>query len=521
MDNEVVQLIPLEKIEPHPENRRVGGFPAAKIQELAESIKAKGIINPPIIRPVNEHFQMVAGERRWRAAKLAGLASIPCIVREMDDRAAVEVMTIENLQREDVHPLDEADGYFRLQKAGMDIEDIATKVGKSTSYIYQRLKLLELEKDSRKAFIDGKLSAGHAILIARLPHDYQRAVLKEIRERYRGDVSVRDLEEIIQREIFHELGHAPFKKDDAGLLAKAGACTTCPKRTGAQKDGADVCKKDSCMDPGCYEAKIKAHVEREKTAPDGKKRLLVSRDWRNNPPEGVLRDGQWEECKKGDKGAEQVLIIAGHEAGKVTWGKKYSPGAQRTRHEPSAAEKAAEEKRKKAKAARIDYRKNLWDAILSAISKKNAMAISGTVDLPEGILRLVVETVWARLWDNYRVLLSKVEGWEKPAKKAGSFSNGREEQGKKLIVGMKRNELVLMLMKCIMIQEREVGEYDNSEPKLLEAIACQLKIDCKKLKTAPPILKKAPASIIEVKAKSSASVKKPLLKAKAKVKIKK
>lgn len=495
MEAEVVQRIPLEKIEPHPDNRRVGGFDEAKLAQLAESIRAQGIIHPPIVRQVNGHYQLVAGERRWKAAKIAGLTEIPCIVRELDDTAVLKVMTIENLQREDVHPLDEADGYSRLMETGgMDVGAIAGEVGKSISYIYQRLKLLELEKTSRKAFIEGKITAGHAILIARLDPKYQTVMLKKM-EHYRGTVSVRDLEDLIQREIFHELVRAAFKKDDAELVPAAGACTACMKRTGAQKDSADVCKKDSCMDPECYDAKIKALVEREKTSPDGKKRELVSKEW-GQPESGVLSPSDWEECKKSDKNAKQVLIVSGSEAGKVTWGRK----RESYHYTPSAAEKARAEKDKRERAVKTAYRKNLWDAILKGLEKR----LSGSAEIPEGILRIIVATVWARLWHNHRLLFAKVEGWEKPVKKPGTYGTDIEGQGNKKIAVMKRDELVMMLLKITMIPDRDLPNYSDAPPKELEAIASQLKIDAKRIKAALSAVKKpaAPAAKKKVQPKA-------------------
>ena len=109
---EQVQLIPLEGITPNPDNRRVGGFDPVKLQQLADSIKDVGVQQPIIVRKHlgNGGYELVAGERRWRAAKLAGLSQIPAIVRELDDLQVLKIATIENLQREDVHPLDEADG---------------------------------------------------------------------------------------------------------------------------------------------------------------------------------------------------------------------------------------------------------------------------------------------------------------------------------------------------------------------------------------------------------------------------
>jgi ParB family chromosome partitioning protein len=154
MSAEAIQQIPLDQVVPHPGNRKVGGFDKEKLEQLAESIRAVGVQQPAVVRKAAENgkYELVAGERRWRAARLAGLEALPCVVRELDDVAVLKIQTIENLQREDVHPLDEAEGYARLIKlAKYDVETIAHELGKSISYVYQRLKLRDLAPAAPKA----------------------------------------------------------------------------------------------------------------------------------------------------------------------------------------------------------------------------------------------------------------------------------------------------------------------------------------------------------------------------------
>lgn len=151
------------------------------LDELAASIRVHGILEPLLVRPVNGHHEIVAGARRYRAAQLAGLAQVPCLVRELDDHAAMEASIVENLQRADVHPLDEADGYAALMQAdgAYTVDAIAAKVGKSPSYVRNRLKLGTLSPDVRTAFEDDRITAGHALLIARVPADRQAEALGE------------------------------------------------------------------------------------------------------------------------------------------------------------------------------------------------------------------------------------------------------------------------------------------------------------------------------------------------------
>lgn len=160
--------IPLAQVHESPDNPRKH-FDQAKLQELAESMKA-GQITPCVVRPRKKGgYELAAGHRRYRAAKLAGLETLLCIVRELDDVRFLEVLVIENDQREDVHPLEEAAGYGSLMKsAGYDVDKIALRVGRSTKYVYDRIKLLKLIKPAQELFLENRFTASHAILLARL-----------------------------------------------------------------------------------------------------------------------------------------------------------------------------------------------------------------------------------------------------------------------------------------------------------------------------------------------------------------
>jgi len=209
-------------------------------------------------------YEIVAGSRRYRAAKLAGLADLPVRVMELSDDQVLELQVIENVQREDVHPLDEAIGYRRLLETGRyDAPAIAAKVGKSESYVYQRLKLGDLIEEAQAAFLKGeKVTAGHAILIARLTPAQQKQALKELGGGY-STPSVRALANWIHRRFHLSLSTAPFRPKDADLLPKVGVCTTCPKRTGTTPAlFPDIEKADVCTDSACYQRKVKAFLER-------------------------------------------------------------------------------------------------------------------------------------------------------------------------------------------------------------------------------------------------------------------
>ncbi len=171
--------IPLDQIDRSPLNprRTVTGD---QLEELAASIREKGLLQPVLVRSLNGagRYELVCGHRRFAAAQMVGLEELPAIVRELDDQAVLEIQVVENLQRADLHPLEEAESYRRLLLVkGYDVARIAEKIGRSVKYVYDRVKLLELTKEAKKLFLDGKISAGHATLLARLsPKDQARAI---------------------------------------------------------------------------------------------------------------------------------------------------------------------------------------------------------------------------------------------------------------------------------------------------------------------------------------------------------
>lgn len=179
----VLEMIAVEAIHESPLNPRKH-FDKEKLKELARSIEQSGIIEPLLVRPrwhTNKKltgYELAAGHRRYRAAKFAGLGLLPCLVRDLDNTTFLEILTIDNLQREDVHPLEEAQGYKNLLTIEhYNIEKIAQRVGKSDSYVYDRLKLLQLIAPAQELFLNNRFSAGHAILLARLSDSDQQKCL--------------------------------------------------------------------------------------------------------------------------------------------------------------------------------------------------------------------------------------------------------------------------------------------------------------------------------------------------------
>ncbi len=264
-----VIAIALDKLMPSltdSQKARRASFDKAALDELADSIKVSGILQPIVVRhvaaeqhagvKVPAHYEIVAGERRWKAAKLAGLAEIPATVRELSDAEVVQVQTIENLQREGLHPMHEAEAYEQLRASGVPIDEIPAKVCKSIRYVYQRIKLLALCAEARKAFYAGEISVAVADVIARVPtHALQKEALRDVVQMNMGAQFGRASEHVAKK-YMTQLKGAPF--DVADVTLPGGACGVCPKRTGNQPNlFDDVGNADVCTDSACFAKKVR------------------------------------------------------------------------------------------------------------------------------------------------------------------------------------------------------------------------------------------------------------------------
>jgi ParB family chromosome partitioning protein len=248
-------------------------FEDSALKELAESIRSQGVLSPLLVRPVTDQsFEIVAGARRYRAAQMAEAPTVPVRIVNLSDAEALEAQLIENLQRRDVHPMEEANGFralLNLEEPKYSIEQIAARTGKSPAYVAGRLKLTELAPVVVEAFYREEIGVSHALLLAKLQPDQQEQALgacfKEDwsnggQKAKRILLPVRNLQFWIESNILLILKLAPFDKRDAQLVPAAGNCVDCPKRTGHNKLlFADV-RQDACTDPNCYHAKVDAHV---------------------------------------------------------------------------------------------------------------------------------------------------------------------------------------------------------------------------------------------------------------------
>ena len=214
------RLIPIEFVGRNPRNPR-RYFDESELQDLASSIRQHGIVQPVVVRTTADNrYEIIAGERRWRAAQLAGLTDIPVIVRDVDDRTALEIAIVENVQRSDLNPLEEAMGYeLLIADHGYTQNDLGEIIGKSRSHVANSLRLLKLPEPVRDMLASGTLSAGHARAL--IPTSDPIALAKTVVAK---GMSVRDAERLAQNDIKAQAdpnpGQAPRRDEkDADTLA--------------------------------------------------------------------------------------------------------------------------------------------------------------------------------------------------------------------------------------------------------------------------------------------------------------
>jgi ParB family chromosome partitioning protein len=191
---EIVE-IPVESIKPNPYQPR-RNFDEEKLKEMAVTIKERGILEPLLVRKSAGGYELISGERRLRAAKIAGLKKVPCVIKTINDDEALEIALIENLQREDLNPVEEARAYKVLKdRFGMTQEEIAEKVGKDRATVANKMRLLKLPDEVLNGLLSGKISEGHAKVLLSLQSE--REIVDFYRKIIKNSLSVRSLEKLV------------------------------------------------------------------------------------------------------------------------------------------------------------------------------------------------------------------------------------------------------------------------------------------------------------------------------------
>ena len=436
-------MIALDKLHESPFNkRRTWG----NLNELADSIKELGVLEPLLARAhpkkAGEH-ELVFGHRRYRAAKLATVPSVPVQVRTLTDEETVRIQVVENLQRTDLHPLEEAESFEQALKIGhLTAEDLAAKLGKSRSHVFQRLKLLTLCDKVREAFAKDEIAASVALYIARIPvAKLQIEALKDcLGDEWHGPLSVRRAHEHITQQFMLNLDAAPFSRDDATLLPKAGTCTACPKRTGNQGElFADVTSGNACTDPPCFQQKKEAHTKRRlKLAEDQGQKVLEGKAAEEATRYGSSFIKLDEKCyddpknrtyRELTKGADLEVTLAKDKSGEVH---ELVPRAAATKVLPK---KAAADRRSDAgngSSFRNEAKKRQQAAERKRV--RTLAVLAAVVDAAEK--KLDAATFWPFLADlTIRAAgadalreVTKRRGIEVPKPKPGSYSNDGNEK---------------------------------------------------------------------------------------------
>ena len=271
-------------------------FEENSLNELAESIKSHGVLQPIIVRvhpEENKKFEVVCGERRYRASKIAKMKTIPVSVRELNDDEVFEIQIIENLERKDVHPMDEAIAFRRMLDSGKySMEDIAAKVAKNTTFVTQRLKLNDLIPELQEDFLKGEFGIGHAVLLARVTEERQKKIIEDYRDGWAtGYGTVNELRLELEDDDLN-LDEAFFDTTDPSIFVPAGACTTCLKCSKANPVLFPEYEENLCFDKTCFETKTEVA-----------KRAELNKVLKENPGIFIV-------CRYPDSGTKTLISFA-------------------------------------------------------------------------------------------------------------------------------------------------------------------------------------------------------------------
>ncbi len=295
------QNLKTELIELSPLNYRKY-FKQEDLEAFAEELKLHGIISPLTVRKIaKDKFELVAGERRLRAARIAKLNEVPVVIKELTDEQVTEIQLAENLQRENPHPLDEAQAIKRMQETGKTIDEIALRLGKSNKLVYIRLKLLNLIESFHEIFYCNKMNLQQAVEIASISVEGQAEFFKEHCAKWKQKNFELDNVAWHLRQYKYDLSDAPFNTKDKKLVPEAGACNGCQYNSATMKSlFPELAKQAHCTNPTCYQNKCTAQV-----------RFVFLLAVKEHQPAALLFNGEPDELM-------QRVIAESEEAGECT-----------------------------------------------------------------------------------------------------------------------------------------------------------------------------------------------------------
>jgi len=361
-------------------NPRGTDFESAAFKDLVASVKEKGVLVPVLVRKRTSkagEYEVIAGSRRLRAAKEAVLKEIPANVVEMSDAEAREAQIVENLQRQDIHPLDEGQAYRELIEEGkFAVKDVAIKVGKSETYVRGRLFLTNLVEPAAKAYRSGKLLDSFAVIVARLTPDAQKESLKWLAKEseYGNVVEMSDFKEFITEKFSNPLSFQPWLKD-AAVAKIVGPCKECPS---TREDLFGKTQDGTCTDLKCWHRKMDAFIAwKKKEVPE---LAFVSADYGKPNTPGALGRNSYEELsakKDHCDFAQKALVVDGEDIGKtITICASAECKKHRAEHKDYRQTPAEREKRKKEIARERAKEQKDYDGFVATIKTKVAWPLS-------------------------------------------------------------------------------------------------------------------------------------------------
>jgi ParB/RepB/Spo0J family partition protein len=491
MEETFVQ-IPLDKIVPsHTNPRNHADYKKEDLVSLAQSIKESGLIQPVRVRPhfeKNGFYELIIGERRYRAHQLkeSGKTTIDAIVCDYDDTQVVVAQNIENIQRKDVHAMDEAKSLKSLldlidpktKTNRYTVESLAAEIGKSKSYVWQTIVLVGLIEPFQVLFRQDKISKQIAMMLARQTEEQQRSLVGYIEDELNMNFALDpdDIEFHIKREYHLELSSAPFDKKDADLLPAAGPCTTCAKSTANAPDlFGDLGKAARCTDSACFKLKKEALFERniKKLRQSGETFVIVNNDRPGS--KNVLGGNEVKPAKAGDKGAVQAIHTDSDRRGAMEWVKpkripmndEQKEGGKKSAPKPKKKELSYEER---ARLEKQQCQRSL--RILQPIAEEILLKVPDSLpqEVHEWIVKTIVDTA-----DGFSDLFQALIGKREYADIDKMF--------KHLVSKLSKNQLLHLgfLMSSNEFSFHYDGEIPKSTWKLCEALGIDWKSTVKKM----------------------------------------
>ncbi len=473
---EPLRNIPISKLHESLTNPRRN---FKNVEDLAQSIREKGILVPLLVREDDGGYEIIAGACRYRGALKAGISEVPAIIKNITDEEVLEIQIVENIHRNELHPMEEALGYkTMIVRASYDAPAIALKVGKCETYVYQRLKLLDLIQPAQDAFLQDRINISHAILIARLqPDDQAKAFNFVFEDNYDGEkdrpCSVRELAGWIESDIHLDLKKAPFKLADDQLLPEAGSCVNCSKRTGfVPQLFPDIAAKDTCTDKACYQKKLQAHIDLQlQKAQTKKQELLQVSTNHKSDNKSVLGASKYvrilpveEKCESSQK----AIVVEGYaDRGKTIHvcadpncpvHGKGSPAAGAREDDFMKQERIRKEKHEKEKRIRLQIYGGISDGI------------EGMESFAPQDLRLIAGAL-LRLTPNELLKIVSPTSWDKPVR----------EIIEQHIDHLSVRELESLILRLCIVQDVQMPGYwgDLKRPEILTAAAERFGVDVK------------------------------------------